>query len=345
MQYKIEILLSTENQKSAPIIFFNSEKIILKGEHTIKTDVATDKEISFDVESIEDNAINVEQILINDCVMDKFPHSKFQFNSIDVTQESIERIDNTGTYTLKVDKTLVECTRSDYWKISNHNKDYIYNIIFHDDKQDTGYKPRNHAVIKNDSICVLGDSFTFGWGIAVADTWPTLLEQKIKQPVMNLAVSGAGIDIVYNNFKKLLTEYQFSKIIINLPVFTRRVVKCKLPNGYYKIPNTYLPDIDHDNSFLYFNHAEVSKARKLTEQKMVKDVDCLYQKKILQRLFKLGKQHGCTFITSRFDDVYKYVQDHYDNKFVLPKWQLENYDRHPTKKDNEKFVDSITSFL
>ena len=49
-----------------------------------------------------------------------------------------------------------------------------------------------HPVTKDKGIAVIGDSYAMGWGVNDDETFSALLENEIKKPVYNLAVSGYG---------------------------------------------------------------------------------------------------------------------------------------------------------
>jgi len=199
------------------------------------------------------------------------------------TLKSVYRIDYNGTFALDITEQYIAPIKSQHWHVSNTINDYIFVYNLNNNVFDLEYRPRNHDKIVSNKICVLGDSFTYGTCLDNEHTWPVILEKKLKETVNNLAVPGAGIDLIYNNFVRLCKEHSFKKIIIVLPVLERRVIKCRVDNGkFYRVPNTFSPD-DDDNEWRYANYSVVKKRRKCIEEQMVKDIDCVYSKKIIKK--------------------------------------------------------------
>ena len=48
------------------------------------------------------------------------------------------------------------------------------------------------SALEHPSIVVLGDSFAMGWGVAQSESFPKVLEQELKLPVLNTAISSYG---------------------------------------------------------------------------------------------------------------------------------------------------------
>jgi lysophospholipase L1-like esterase len=62
-----------------------------------------------------------------------------------------------------------------------------------------GFRDRDFSRSKSDTrrIAVLGDSFTYGWGLSIEESWPKVLETRLRElgqhvEVANLGVPGAG---------------------------------------------------------------------------------------------------------------------------------------------------------
>ena len=360
MQNKVQIFLSIDIKEYKPNIFFKNKKIdIISTNIVIEDEIQNNNIFEFDVSNIAggSSTIFIQKILINGVEANLFHNTIFIMKNNEYIENkkltSIQRIDFGGTYQLKIDDTYLEPLRSQHWHVSNSNFDYIFNYIFCEDVFDLIYRPRNYKKILSDSICVLGDSFTYGSGLDNLDTWPVLLEEKIKVPVMNLAVAGAGIDLIYNNYKKLIKEYNFKKIIINLPNMERRLIRCRLEkNKFYKVPNSFTPT-DSDNPWLYANYKTIKSGRKKVEKYIINDIDCFYSKKILKKLINLSKQQNIkTFYTSRDNLTYSYIKSNYTDANILPHYpQLTLFrDRakngtHPARIHNEYFVKEIINLI
>jgi len=362
MQNKVQIFLLIDIKSYKPNIVFKDKKInIISTNIVIENEIQSNDIFEFDVFNIVNNssAIFIQKILINGIEANLFHNTNFIMRNNEYVENkkltSPYRIDFNGTYQLKINDAYLESLRSQHWHISNNNFDYVFNYIFSEDFFDLVYRPRNYKKILSESICALGDSFTYGIGLDNLDTWPVLLEEKIKLPVMNLAVAGAGIDLIYNNYKKLIKEYNFKKIIINLPNMERRLIRCRLEkNKFYKVPNTFTPT-NSNNPWLYANYKNVKIRRKKIEKNIIDDIDCFYSKKILEKLINLSKQTNIkTFYTSRDDSTYSYIKSNYTDIDILPQYpRLTLFKErsnngaggHPARAHNEHFVKEIINLI
>ncbi len=61
--------------------------------------------------------------------------------------------------------------------------------------------------IFDNSVLAIGDSYTFGDQVSDHETWPALLENLLKRPVLNGGVFGYGIDQSYLRAQQLITEF------------------------------------------------------------------------------------------------------------------------------------------
>lgn len=98
----------------------------------------------------------------------------------------------------------------DYWNAKNIrydlNKHLFRTKYDFDDMKD------------NEFHIAIGCSNTFGSGLDEASMWVTQLEEKIKEPIVNLSVTGSDIDILIRNLAKWMTSYSRPKsIIIQIP--------------------------------------------------------------------------------------------------------------------------------
>lgn len=359
---QIEIYLTISTNTTHPKIYFKDKLIHLENINhqniMIQDSIKINSFFEFDVENIQNNSsyILIKKILINGVEVNKYQNTSFIMQGNKWIQEktltSVHRIDYNGKFILHITDQFIEPIRSQYWHVSNYLNDYIFNYNFTNDVFELKYKPRNHDKILDRTICVLGDSFTYGASIKNEDTWPFILEERLKQKVNNLAVAGAGVDLIYNNFNKLLKNYCFNKIIIVLPNLERRVIKCHLDDGrIYRVPNAFSP-ADDNNTWRYANHKKVKKKRQHVENQIVKDLDCVYSKKVLKKIIDIAEKNKVNlFMSSRSRETYAYIQSLGSNYFkLLPFYDLEwfkeranNY--HPTFTHNNRFVDLIADQL
>ena len=169
------------------------------------------------------------------------------------------------------------------------------------------------------------------------------------ETVNNLAVPGAKIDLIYNNFVRLCKEHSFKKIIIVLPHLERRVIKCRVDDGkFYRVPNAFSPAND-SNAWRYANYPVVMKKRKHVEEQMVKDIDCVYSKKIIKKMISVAKKQSIhLFLSSRSEDTYNFLQSlTLTNSRLLPFYNINWFKErapngyHPSPTHNDHFVNLI----
>ena len=359
----IKIVLGIEIRNKKPIIYYKNN-VINFDENNFSEIILEDKQeinsiFNFTVENIENASatILIKKILFNGVEANIFHNTSFTMNNNrwieNKTLKSVHRIDHNGTFALDVTEQYIAPIKSQHWHVSYNINDYIFNYNFTNDVFDLKYKPRNHDNIVPDAICVLGDSFTYGTYLDNDQTWPGILEEKLKKPVNNLAVPGAGIDLVYNNFVKICKEHSFQKIIIVLPNLERRIIKCRVDDGkFYRVPNAFTPN-DDANPWRYSNYPVVIKKRKHVEEQIVKDVDCTYSKRILKKMVTFAeKRNIALFLSSRDHDTYNFLQSlTLSNSRLLPFYDMGWFKErapnghHPTPAHNNRFVDLILDQL
>lgn len=356
MFLKIELDVTINTSK--PEIYFKNTLIKLsdKKRQCIKLQdkVEIGSIFNFSVKKIENksSSIAIKKLTINDVEANTYQNTFIMRGNRWVQEKKlvcVYRIDFNGKFELPITTQFIDPIRAQYWYVSDRLNDYVFNYNFTHDAFDLKYKPRNHDEIIDHAICVLGDSFTFGVKLENEETWPALLENKLKQQVNNLAVPGSGIDIIYNNFKKLSEEYSFNKFIIVLPNLERRVIKCFLDNDkIYRVPNVFSPDEDK-NPWRYANHESVKKRRKHVEKQIAKDVDCVYSKKLIKKLIDIAEKKKINlFISARSRETYYFLKlfDLTHCK-LLPFYDLRWFndrasdDSHPAFIHNSHFVDLI----
>jgi|TARA_R110000822_G_scaffold211655_2_gene347248 hypothetical protein len=355
----IKIVLGIEIRNKKPVIYYKNNVIIFD-ENNYSEIILEDKQeigsvFNFAVENIENNSasILIKKILINGIEANIFHNTSFIMKNNrwveNKTLKSVYRIDYNGTFALDITEQYVAPIKSQHWHVSNTINDYIFVYNFTNDVFDLTYKPRNRDNIVSNEICVLGDSFTYGTSLDNEHTWPVILEKKLNETVNNLAVPGAGIDLIYNNFVRLCKEHSFKKIIIVLPHLERRVIKCRVDDGkFYRVPNAFSPAND-SNAWRYANYPVVMKKRKHVEEQMVKDIDCVYSKKIIKKMISVAKKQSIhLFLSSRSEDTYNFLQSlTLTNSRLLPFYNINWFKErapngyHPSPTHNDHFVNLI----
>lgn len=92
-------------------------------------------------------------------------------------------------YAKPVTRFAQRCNVTQTENYGNHQVDYCYN--------QHGYRTHEFSEVLPGHILVSGCSLTEGVGLPVEHTWPYLLEQELKQKVVNLAVGGSNAE--FNN--------------------------------------------------------------------------------------------------------------------------------------------------
>ncbi len=355
MNNEIKIFLLVNTNTYDPVIIYKGQNIKIKKEIIIEDIVEKDKTFEFDVKNIYNGSANIiiKKILINNVEANIFHNTSFIMQNKKL--KTVHEINCNGKFQLQINNSYLELLRSEHWHILKNKNDYIFNYTFFTkDSFDLIYRPRNHKTIISNTICALGDSFTWGSGLPRSDTWPAILEKKINKTVLNLAVPGASIDLIYMNLKKLTKEFSFEKIIINLPNMERRLIRCQLDqNKFYQVPSVHQPPASN-NQWLYSNFPKVKATRKKVEKKIFDDINCVYSKKVINKLITFTKSLNVPiYVTSRDKNTYIFLQTKHNEIKVLPTYpdlhlfpERDRFDgTHPARSHNEHFVDSILKFL
>lgn len=95
------------------------------------------------------------------------------------------------------------------WEYTDRKINYTFN--------NQGYRTANWDEIKwNESVVVIGCSYTFGLGLAVEDTICNLLTNKFNIPFINLGVVGSSNQLMCYNSIKLISNRVMPKAVILL---------------------------------------------------------------------------------------------------------------------------------
>jgi hypothetical protein len=87
---------------------------------------------------------------------------------------------------------------------------------------DTGFRGNDVAPEKKKGyrVAALGDSFTFGWGNPIQDTWPWILEDNLHKRGIEVEVSNLGQPGLYPPTTRRSPRKRFrfsSRILLSLP--------------------------------------------------------------------------------------------------------------------------------
>ena len=99
---------------------------------------------------------------------------------------------------------------------------YKHRIIAENINKD-GWRDYDYPVIKREGmfrIGAMGDSFTFGYGVDMEDSYPKALEKLFRQKdgpdveVLNFGVSGWGLDQTFLGYKNYVRKYKPDILIL-----------------------------------------------------------------------------------------------------------------------------------
>jgi hypothetical protein len=123
-----------------------------------------------------------------------------------------------------------------------------------------------------ESVIIIGCSHVLGDGLAVEDTLSKQLEKIIQRPVINLGVSGSGMDIACWNSLTLHEQYPIPRAIIHVWSSLDRYAI-----GPYYIGSTYIPvkqKLPNKNDYQDLNWKFRSEKYILTDRALWKNKTC-----------------------------------------------------------------------
>lgn len=93
-------------------------------------------------------------------------------------------------------------------------------------------------------ILAVGDSFTFGDEVSNHETWPAILEKRLRKPVINAGVFAYGIDQTFLRLKELAPKYQPDVLIFSVVSYDLKRSEYAVSLGankpYFRIVNNTL---------------------------------------------------------------------------------------------------------
>ena len=225
-----------------------------------------------------------------------------------------------------------------------------------------GNRP-HHDVDANthyDHAC-FGCSVTYGTGLEIRHTWPSLLPGS----TLNLAVPRLGIDGIFLNVKNALKQFKFKHMILLLPNFERRLLRVRLnhTNTWCRIPLTFgHGEVQwHHTPFknwawkgkgVHHNREIIDRWRQLFVRKsmaVLKDTNCVYGKRMLDRLLKLCEGSGVGYhVSSWSEEVYEHLQDRLPRETLLPFFDHKDVavdNNHPGANSHRAWVDQLETML
>lgn len=105
-----------------------------------------------------------------------------------------------------------------YLQNSKKDADWYYNShrVFYD-RNSNGHRSKEISQLNEDYILFLGCSITVGSSVELEHTFPYLVSKALNKDYYNLAVEGAGYDLVAHNLVNWVKISKPSLIVINWP--------------------------------------------------------------------------------------------------------------------------------
>lgn len=122
------------------------------------------------------------------------------------------------------------CIDPDHWRNYRWPIDYRHNS--------RGYRDAEWPEDLSNVTWCFGDSFTAGIGVPFTHTWPQVLQQRIKQPCINISMDGASNEWIARKIEELSQEITPKRIIIQWS-FTHRRESNELFNLDYQWERFY----------------------------------------------------------------------------------------------------------
>ena len=168
------------------------------------------------------------------------------------------------------------CTNDDgcFYGESNYHTQGFYNLPYLRKYFNEKFSTKNIA---------LGCSMTYGTGLKKSLAWPHLMG------IDNFGVAGLGIDGIFYNAISLIEKFKPNKMVILFPNMSRRLLKIKSGNFYFRIPQSINVAVDsqYDRDYYLLSQKLFKEKREILLEKMVNDVDYLYSKEYLEKISNL----------------------------------------------------------
>ena len=122
----------------------------------------------------------------------------------------------------------------------NKNRDDWTNVQISYKYNAAGFRTYDLVKLAGQKVNIaLGCSITEGIGLPAEQTWPSLIEQKLDYPVLNLGLGGGTTDTVARILTNISTVYDIQTVLIMWPFVHRFEIYCP-QNSKLKI-HTILP--------------------------------------------------------------------------------------------------------
>tara|TARA_B100000131_G_C18050187_1_gene586110 strand:+ start:64 stop:705 length:642 start_codon:yes stop_codon:yes gene_type:complete len=106
---------------------------------------------------------------------------------------------------------------------NSHDVDYFFN--------EYGYRYDGSDKWYDNNLVVIGDSFTFGLGLNIEDTWSHKLSEKLNCNLINLSQGSCSNEYIYNTLKRELPKIKNVKCVIVYFTYHHRFDFIEEPGG------------------------------------------------------------------------------------------------------------------
>jgi hypothetical protein len=166
-----------------------------------------------------------------------------------------------------------------------------------------------------------GDSFTLGEGLMRGDEWPALLEET-PASVVNISLSGVGIDGIFLNLLRAMDCFHIKKAIIVLPTLHRQLLRFAVDEHHFRIPvslNSESVSVPALDTCIWFSHDWLQEKTSLIRKKIVKDFDGNYSKRVIRRMISFLNKKNIPYYLSSWDkETHDFLSSALHEDCVLP---------------------------
>ena len=214
---------------------------------------------------------------------------------------------------------------------------FSYNILL-GANLDEDYVHWDQMSFANQEVFCVGDSFTFGHGVARNETWPSLLNRN----AFNFGSEGLSHDGCVKNVKHILQNSKHVKqIICLLPGATRKLFNFEFLGSYGSIPISYTGEYTLPEEFT----DEINDIKELIFKGSIDDEWI----KACTDMIDLCNKHKVECWLSTWDhDMYMHIPTEYRLP-IFPDMdtfkERASDDSHPHRKHYELFVKNIKPFV
>ena len=220
----------------------------------------------------------------------------------------------------------------------NFSKHWFRHNILSSASLDEDYVHWDQMSFANQEVFCVGDSFTFGHGVARNETWPSLLNRN----AFNFGSEGLSHDGCVKNVKHILQNSKHVKqIICLLPGATRKLFNFEFLGSYGSIPISYTSEYTLPEEFT----TEIYDIKELIFKGSIND----HWITACTDMIDLCNKHKVEcWLSTWNNDMYMHIPTEYRLP-IFPDMdtfkERASDDSHPHRKHYELFVKNIKPFV